>query len=99
MCLNKADRVGEEELSAIEAELSEAGAGLPGDTVDTFRVLYPEAENTGTFCAFKGRTSGAKIDYIFVLPGTKVLAAQIDHYNRDGQYPSDHFPVTASLGL
>ena len=72
-------------------------AGSPFKLVDTFRVLHPEAENTGTFCAFKGRTSGAKIDYIFVLPGTKVLAARIVHDNRDGRYPSDHFPVTASL--
>lgn len=72
-------------------------AGSPVKLLDTFRVLHPGAENTGTFCAFRGTTSGAKIDYIFVLPGTKVLGAQIVHDNRDGRYPSDHFPVTASL--
>ncbi|MBN2293055.1 MAG: endonuclease/exonuclease/phosphatase family protein [Pirellulales bacterium] len=74
-------------------------AGSPLKLVDTFRALHPEAENMGTFCAFKGETSGAKIDYIFVLPETKVLAAEIVRDNRDGRYPSDHFPVTASVNF
>jgi len=74
-------------------------ADSPVKLLDTFRVLHPRAENSGTFCAFKGKTSGNKIDYIFVLPGTKVLAAGIIRDNRDGQYPSDHFPVTANLEL
>ena len=69
----------------------------PGKLVDTFRVLHPDVKNTGTFCEFIGKMSGNKIDYIFVLPGTKVLDARIIQYNLDGRYPSDHFPVTATL--
>lgn len=72
--------------------------GAPG-LVDTFRVLHPDASDVGTFNGFAGRTSGAKIDYVFVQPGVKVLEAAILHDNEDGRYPSDHFPVTARLLL
>ncbi len=71
----------------------------PVPLVDTFRVLHPTASPVGTFNGFKGERSGAKIDYIFVLPGTKVLEAAILHDNKDGRYPSDHFPLTARIGL
>ncbi|HOB73062.1 MAG TPA: endonuclease/exonuclease/phosphatase family protein [Phycisphaerae bacterium] len=65
--------------------------------VDTFRLLHPDAENYGTFNGFKGVKTGEKIDYILVLPGTKVLRAEILYDNRDGRYPSDHFPLLAVL--
>ncbi len=71
--------------------------GSPAPLVDTFRVVRPNRRNAGTFGKWKGRTSGPKIDYIFVEDETEVLAADILHYNRDRRYPSDHFPVTAAL--
>jgi endonuclease/exonuclease/phosphatase family metal-dependent hydrolase len=37
------------------------------------------------------------IDAIMVSPEFDVLAASIDRTERDGRYPSDHFPVTARL--
>ncbi len=61
--------------------------------VDTFRALHPDAKEVGTFNGFEGRTTGDKIDYIFVPKGTKVLKASIIRDNSDGRYPSDHFPV------
>lgn len=67
--------------------------------VDSFRVLHPEATEIGTFHAFKGTRSGDKIDYIFVQPGAEVLEARILHDNVDGRYPSDHYPITATLVL
>jgi hypothetical protein len=30
-----------------------------------------------------------------VSPGWKIVEAGIDRTQRDGRYPSDHFPVTA----
>lgn len=66
-------------------------------TVDSFRVLHPDAAEVGTFHAFKGGTAGAKIDYILVPPAIKVLSAEILHDRGDGHYPSDHFPVTATV--
>ncbi len=71
----------------------------PFQTVDSFRVLHPDAQAVGTFHGFKGGTNGTKIDYILVPPATEVLAAEILHDHRDGHYPSDHFPVTATIRL
>jgi endonuclease/exonuclease/phosphatase family metal-dependent hydrolase len=51
----------------------------------------------GTFHGFQGGVDGGKIDYIMVLPNTKVLQAEILRDNKDNRYPSDHFPVTAVL--
>ena len=67
--------------------------------IDTYRQIYPADSSVGTFHAFKGAMIGDKIDYIFVEPGTHVLAASIIHDNIDGRYPSDHFPVVARIVL
>ena len=67
---------------------------------DSFRVLHPDVTDVGTFNGFKpGQTTGDKIDFVFVEPGTEVLAADILRSSRDGRYPSDHFPVTARIRL
>ncbi len=80
--------------------------GMPGPAgtspvklVDTYRQLYPDQEPAGTFNGFKGENSGDKIDYIFVLPGTKVLSAAIIRDSMDGRFPSDHYPVLARVVL
>ena len=65
--------------------------------VDTFRVLYPEAKEVGTFNAFKGHTGGAKIDYVLTNPWAKVMSAEIVRTHRESRYPSDHFPVCAQI--
>ena len=68
--------------------------------VDTFRVRHPDDTTVGTFTAFKfGATSGEKIDYVLVPPGTEVLAADIVRTSRNDRYPSDHFPVVAKVRL
>lgn len=54
---------------------------------------------TGDFNGFEGRTDGARIDWIVVTPSVRVIDAAIDRTNRDGRYPSDHFPVTALIAL
>ena len=69
-----------------------------GAFVDTFREMHPEEKRAGTFTAFTaGKVDGDKIDYIFVQPGTTVLAAGIVRTSRNDRYPSDHFPVTARI--
>jgi len=66
--------------------------------VDTYRVLHPKDTEVGTFTAFKpGATTGDKIDYILVQPATTVQAATIVRTGENGHYPSDHFPVTATI--
>ena len=66
--------------------------------IDTFRTLHPKVK-AGTYNGFKGRNDGRKIDYVFVLPGTEIIEAQILHDNLNGRYPSDHFPVIARIRL
>ena len=78
---------------------SEADQKLGIQMVDSFRVLYPERENVGTYNGFTGQSDGPKIDYIMVRPSTKVIEASILQTNQKGRYPSDHFPVTAQIGL
>jgi endonuclease/exonuclease/phosphatase family metal-dependent hydrolase len=83
-------------------ELQAATNGLatnPMPLVDTFRSLHPDANDVGTFHAFKGDHSGDKIDYIFVQPGTRVLQAEILRDATENRYPSDHFPVMAALAF
>jgi endonuclease/exonuclease/phosphatase family metal-dependent hydrolase len=67
---------------------------------DTFRVVHPTATEVGTANQFKlGTTTGEKIDYIFVEPGTEVMSADIVRTSVDGRYPSDHFPVVSRIRL
>lgn len=73
------------------------GALTPIPLRDTFRVLHPDAGNAGTAHGFGGGTGGNKIDYVYMQPGQKAVMAQIDHYNVGGRYPSDHFPVIATV--
>jgi endonuclease/exonuclease/phosphatase family metal-dependent hydrolase len=64
---------------------------------DSFRVVHPDEKRVGTFNAFRGISTGEKIDYIFVDDGWDVVDAAIDFTMPDGRCPSDHFPVIAAL--
>ncbi len=72
------------------------GEESPG-LIDTFRRLHPDASPVGTFNGFTGERTGPKIDFILVSKSFEVLSAGIDRENRNGRYPSDHFPVTATI--
>ena len=75
-----------------------AADAAPPAFVDTYRVLHPKDTEVGTFTAFKpGATTGDKIDYILVQPGTTTQGATIVRTGENGHYPSDHFPVTATI--
>jgi endonuclease/exonuclease/phosphatase family metal-dependent hydrolase len=75
--------------------------------IDTFRVIHPSVTGVGTFHAFRGNRDGQKIDFVLVSPVDngadakvwRILDADIVHTNDDGHYPSDHFPVTATVLL
>jgi len=97
---NVGENNGVVEYFTCRQELHIAGNGKsrnPIPLVDTFRVLHADASEVGTFHSFKGTRSNAKIDYIFAEPGTKVLQAEILRDNKDNRYPSDHFPVKATI--
>ena len=71
----------------------------PVPMVDTFRVLHHDVKDVRTGHAFRGTRKGNKIDYVFVPPSIKVLKAQILYDNINGRYPSDHYPVNATIRL
>ena len=81
----------------LKGKAWQGGVKLPDAMVDTFRVLHPDEKEVGTFNGFKGERSGAKIDYILADPSVKVTKADIVRSNSKGRYPSDHFPVTATV--
>lgn len=75
---------------------------LDAALMDTFATLHAKvpANKRGTFGGWKGRTTGARIDYVYISQeGWGLKEARILHDNTDGRYPSDHYPVDAKLAL
>lgn len=67
---------------------------------DTFRRIHPDEAAVQTFHGFRGgRDQGGKIDAILVSPEWQVQDAKIIHSHHGDVYPSDHYPVTATLEL
>jgi len=68
---------------------------------DTYRSQYPKRNPKGesTSTRWTGNRAGRRIDWILSSPQWRVSAAEIDYANDQGQYPSDHYPVTAVLTL
>jgi endonuclease/exonuclease/phosphatase family metal-dependent hydrolase len=76
------------------------GADGPANArlTDAFREVHPTpGPDEASFNDFKGTTKGKRIDWILHSPDFTAKAAEIDHTNTDGRYPSDHYPVTAVL--
>ena len=69
-----------------------------GGIVDTFRSVYPKrTEEESTFTAWSGRLIGNRIDWVLCSENFRILSATIDRTHDNGRYPSDHYPVTATL--
>lgn len=72
------------------------GAGL----VDTWDTAAERSTLYGTFHGYKPLApNGDRIDWILVRPGVSVHRAAVNTFSVDGQFPSDHVPVQASLSL
>jgi endonuclease/exonuclease/phosphatase family metal-dependent hydrolase len=69
--------------------------------IDTYTAAgHTDGRNDGTHNGFSGKRGGDRIDWILVSPEVDVLDADIVRNKRSlGRYPSDHYPVTASLLL
>ena len=66
---------------------------------DTFRALHPDEKIAGTFNGFTGEPGPEKIDGIFTTREWQVLQAEIRRDHEGGRYPSDHFPIIATVSL
>lgn len=65
---------------------------------DAYRAVHPARnEHEASFHAFQGNEVGTRIDWILPSQHFAAKSATIDRTNRQGRYPSDHFPVTAEL--
>jgi endonuclease/exonuclease/phosphatase family metal-dependent hydrolase len=72
------------------------GAGL----VDTWDTAAERSALYATFHGYKPLTpNGDRIDWILTSPGVTTHRAAINTFSVDGQFPSDHLPVQASLTL
>lgn len=72
------------------------GAGL----VDTWDAAAERSEAYGTFHGYRPLTPGGdRIDWILAGPGVTAHRAAVNTYALDGQFPSDHLPVQASVTL
>jgi endonuclease/exonuclease/phosphatase family metal-dependent hydrolase len=71
--------------------------GLKGSFVDVWRALgHPEES---TFHVFTGQGVRGRIDWILVSPEVKIKKVFLIKDKPGGRYPSDHFPVIASLEI
>jgi endonuclease/exonuclease/phosphatase family metal-dependent hydrolase len=81
--------------------LYETVLGEPGNgslqLFDAYRAVHPvKQRNEGTWHG-RGIRIPRRIDWILHTRHFAVVDAYIDHRKRSGRYPSDHFPVTATL--
>ena len=73
----------------------------PPALADAWLTLNKDTPRTeaGTFHAFSGARDRSHIDYIFATTDVTPLESSILHDSKNGNYPSDHFPVRATLRL
>jgi endonuclease/exonuclease/phosphatase family metal-dependent hydrolase len=66
--------------------------------IDSYRQTHPEKKaDEGTFHGFKGTRDAERIDWILCSKHFTPAAAEIVHAEKNGRYPSDHFPITATI--
>ena len=66
--------------------------------IDAYRAVHPKrSPEEASFGGFKGIRTGSRIDWILHTRDFEPLSAEIDTMNKDGRYPSDHYPVRGEL--
>ncbi len=65
--------------------------------LDAYRQIYPNTDDEGTYHGFGQLEIFKPIDWILISDQFEVVSAEADRYHEDDIYPSDHYPVTASL--
>jgi endonuclease/exonuclease/phosphatase family metal-dependent hydrolase len=88
------------ERSAEYRELCHGNNETGRKLVDSYREIYAERKlDESSFGGWEGRTEGGRIDFILHTDEFTPTAAAIDRTNYEGRWPSDHYPVTATLRL
>jgi endonuclease/exonuclease/phosphatase family metal-dependent hydrolase len=72
----------------------------PTAFTDTWTTAPKRGEAIGTFHNYRGPVpNGRRIDWILARGPVTPLATEVVTDAKDGQYPSDHFPVIADVRL
>lgn len=67
---------------------------------DSYREVHPtRTPDEASFDGWKGTIKGSRIDFVLHTAEFTPTAAEIVRTNYDGRWPSDHYPVTATLRL
>ncbi len=67
---------------------------------DSYREVHPQrSPNEASFDDWQGTLKGSRIDFILHTPEFKPSKGEIVRTSYDGLWPSDHYPVTATLRL
>jgi endonuclease/exonuclease/phosphatase family metal-dependent hydrolase len=67
---------------------------------DSFREVHPKrSPNEASFNDWKGTRKGSRIDFILHTSEFTAESADIVRTSYDGHWPSDHYPVTATLRI
>ncbi|MBI2826861.1 MAG: endonuclease/exonuclease/phosphatase family protein [Planctomycetia bacterium] len=65
---------------------------------DTWKTADKHGEAIGTFHNYAGpKPDGQRIDWILTRGPVRALSTSVVTFAQEGQYPSDHFPVVATL--
>jgi endonuclease/exonuclease/phosphatase family metal-dependent hydrolase len=73
---------------------------LAAGLVDTWDTAAQRSKLYATFHGYQPLTpDGDRIDWILATPGVTAHRASINTFSANGQFPSDHLPVQASLTL
>lgn len=79
--------------------LSENRHDYPDVHLTSIWQNFSQEEICNTYHGFRGRRKGSPIDYIFISDEFALEDAYIDQTSFDGRYPSDHYPLVATLRL
>lgn len=77
------------------------GAGSPPHTLlteflkDAWMNAKERKGPEGTFHGFSGKPGNSRIDWILFRGPLSAVSAEVITHNKEGRYPSDHFPVIA----
>jgi endonuclease/exonuclease/phosphatase family metal-dependent hydrolase len=87
-----------EDSAPLRTLVGEAAAGRR--LIDSYRAVHRDrSPDESTFNHWRGTTEGSRIDFILPTEELTPTAAAIVRTNYDGRWPSDHYPVTATLRL
>jgi endonuclease/exonuclease/phosphatase family metal-dependent hydrolase len=87
-----------EDSAPLRVLVGEAASGRR--LFDSYRRVHPDrSPEESTFNHWRGTTEGSRIDFILHSEEFIPTEAAIIRTNYDGRWPSDHYPITATLRL